>query len=49
MQEISQKNKFKWKTQLTLPDMFKKIKHCSATKSNNSGSYFSTSRTFLGK
>lgn len=31
-QEISQKKKFKWNTQLTLQDMLKKIKDCSATK-----------------
>ena len=47
MHEISQKNEFKWKKHLTLQDMFKEIKDHSATKSNNSGSHCSNSRTFL--
>jgi hypothetical protein len=47
MHDISQKNEFKWKKHLTLRDMFKKVKDCYTTKSNNSGSHCSASRTFL--
>jgi hypothetical protein len=32
--------------QLTLQDMFKNIKNCSADKSNDSGSHCSASSTF---
>jgi hypothetical protein len=40
------KKKLKWMKQLTLQDMFKMIKDCSAGKNDYSGSHCSTSGTF---
>jgi hypothetical protein len=39
------KNKLKYMKQLTLQDMFKRIKDWSADKSDNSGSHYFTSGT----